>query len=167
MQGYAPNTLCQNGNSMKAICVFVLFGIVGTLSAQAAGLGTPAFKTAVSGLVRKWTNELGSTLEIQSIDPATGKLTGTYASPSGTTGQTFPLVGAVNYEIPGPNQNNAVVVTFSVHWGSYGSITTWNGTFKPNSQPAKIRTQWILVRSNSNQDWDHTLLGSDIFSPAP
>ena len=122
-----------------------------------------AFTAATKGLVGEWVNELGSPLKIISIDLSSGQISGIYKSSSGTSGKSFPLIGWVNYQIPQTAADNAVVVCFSVHWGQYGSVTTWNGTYHPEKQNPMIKTQWLLVRSNSKFVWDHMLTGSSTF----
>ena len=77
------------------------FATVGALSSSALMLGmmpAPAWAGTPScaSLVGSWGNQLGSTMNIQSVDPVTGAITGTYRSPSGTSGQQFPLVGWTN-----------------------------------------------------------------------
>ena len=124
-----------------------------------------AFTEATKGLVGEWVNELGSPLKITSIDLSSGRISGFYKSSSGTSGKSYPLIGWVNYQIPGQEGDNAVVVSFSVHWGEYGSVTTWNGTYRPQSTSPEIKTQWLLVRSNSKFEWDHTHIGSSTFVP--
>jgi hypothetical protein len=124
-----------------------------------------AFTTATKGLVGEWVNELGSPLKIISIDLSSGQISGIYKSSSGTSGKSYPLIGWVNYQSPRPGGDNVVVVCFSVHWGEYGSVTTWNGTYYPQSPSPEIKTQWLLVRSNSKFEWDHTHIGSSTFLP--
>jgi hypothetical protein len=124
-----------------------------------------AFTAATEGLVGEWINELGSPLKIISIDLSSGQISGIYKSSSGTSGKSYPLIGWVNYQSPRPGGDNVVVVCFSVHWGEYGSVTTWNGTYYPQSPSPEIKTQWLLVRSNSKFEWDHTHIGSSTFVP--
>jgi hypothetical protein len=121
----------------------------------------PIDPTVAKKLEGEWHNQLKSTLIIKSVDPQTGAITGSYRSPSGTTGNPFPLVGWVNVVEPAEKKDNVVIVSFSVRWGTYGSITAWNGYFRDN----KIVGQWLLTRSNSDFPWDHILTGQDQFEP--
>lgn len=116
-----------------------------------------------TNLVGEWTNQLGSTLNIKTVDPNTGQITGTYKSPSGTGGNEFPLIGWVNYKPPIQGKDNAIVVSFSVRWGGIGSITTWAGYVKIVNSVPIITAQWFLVRPNSDYGWDHILTGQDVF----
>ena len=147
----------------KILIVSVIFLLTSFTSFAKDANTNKAFTTVTKGLVGEWVNELGSTLEITNIDSFSGRISGSYKSSSGTSGKSFPLIGWVNYQIPQPAADNAVVVCFSVHWGPYGSVTTWNGTYHPEKQNAMIKTQWLLVRSNSKFVWDHMLTGSSTF----
>ena len=112
-----------------------------------------------------WVNELGSTLTINKVDSSNGSISGTYQSPSGTAGQKHPLVGWTNKLNPAPNKDNVTIVSFSVNWGKYGSVTSWSGTCSTNAGTPTIKTVWNLVRSNSDFTWDHILTNSDTFTP--
>jgi len=121
-------------------------------------------KPTCSNLIGDWTNELGSTLNIQSVG-AGGEILGTYTSPSGTGGTPVALTGWANSLLPIPGQDHVGVVSFSVSWGAYGSVTSWSGGCSVKNAVPTIRTIWNLVRSNSSFDWDHILTGSDTFTP--
>ncbi|PTX58555.1 avidin family protein [Kordia periserrulae] len=121
-----------------------------------------------------WKNDSGSTLAIDTLDTATGKITGTYTSPSGGGSSSYPLIGWVNDAIVDSEDlcktcktNNAKVISFTVRWGSIGSITSWTGKCQKNENgDPVIKTLWNLVRPNTNYDWDHILTGSDNFYPS-
>ena len=121
-----------------------------------------AAKPNCTNLKGEWANELGSTLNITSID-SSGKLSGTYTSPSGTAGAAAPMIGWTN-TLP-PKGNNVTVVSFSVNWGKYGSVTSWSGTCSTANNKSTISTIWNLVRSNSSYSWDHILTNTDTFNP--
>ena len=149
---------------MKRILIVSAIFLLTSITSLAKDANTnKAFATVTKGLVGEWVNELGSTLKITNIDSSSGRISGIYKSSSGTSGKSFPLIGWVNYQIPQPAADNAVVVCFSVHWGRYGSVTTWNGIYHPEKQNPMIKTQWLLVRSNSKFVWDHMLTGSSTF----
>jgi hypothetical protein len=116
-------------------------------------------------MVGTWHNQLGSTLKIASIDAVTGRVEGSYMSPSGTEGQKFPLSGWINSQAPQAGRHNAKVISFSVQWGAYGSITAWTGYCETINNSATITTLWHLVRSNTAYRWDHILTNSDVFVP--
>jgi len=148
---------------MKKILIIFVIILMTCITAFAEDTNTNISTTVTKGLVGEWVNELGSTLKITNVDSSSGRIIGIYKSSSGTSGNSFPLIGWVNYQIPQPASDNAVVVCFSVHWGKHGSVTTWNGTYHIEKQNPLIKTQWLLVRSNSKFVWDHTLTGSSMF----
>ncbi|CAM3956585.1 avidin/streptavidin family protein [Paracidovorax anthurii] len=115
--------------------------------------------------VGEWKNQLGSTLNITAVQ-TTGQLSGTYASPSGTTGSAYTLIGWVNHPAPAsPAASNLPAFAFSVQWGAYGSITSWTGTCDTPGGVPTITTIWNLVRASSQFSWDHVLTNSDVFIP--
>jgi len=149
---------------MKKILIVWVITLLTCITALAEDTkANNTFTTVTKGLVGEWVNELGSTLKITNIDSSSGMISGIYKSSSGTSGKSFPLIGWVNYQIPQPISDNAVVVCFSVHWGQHGSVTTWNGTYHLEKQNPIIKTQWLLVRSNSKFVWDHMLTGNSTF----
>ena len=137
------------------------FIIALTVFASGAHAATPN----CGNLKGEWVNELGSTLSIEKLDSSTGSISGTYQSPSGTAGQKHPLVGWLNKSNQVPGKDNITVVSFSVNWGTYGSVTSWSGTCSTNSEKPTIKTIWNLVRSNSDFSWDHILTNNDTFIP--
>lgn len=140
---------------------FTLAILIGSLAVPSLSF---AAKPSCGDLKGDWINELGSTLTITSVDKD-GKILGTYMSPSGTSGGAAPLIGWTNSLPPVAGQNNATIVSFSVNWGSYGSVTSWSGTCFNVGGKSTIKTVWNLVRSNSSYEWDHILTNSDIFLP--
>ena len=150
---------------MKRILIILVIFLITCITVLAKDThSNKEFTTVTKGLVGEWVNDLGSILKITNIDSSSGRISGIYKSSSGTSGKSFPLIGWVNYQKPQPATDNAVVVCFSVHWGQYGSVTTWNGTYHPEEQNPMIKTQWLLVRSNSKFVWDHMLTGSSTFT---
>ncbi|WP_277184400.1 avidin/streptavidin family protein, partial [Caballeronia sp. BR00000012568055] len=129
--------------SLATICV---------LSSAACTLGmTPAAAASTqscASLVGTWGNRLGSTMTVQSVDPTTGAITGTYRSPSGTSGEQFPLVGWTNTAPAQSAQDNVTLVTFTVNWGIYGSITAWSGLCRTENQVPTIEALWHYAQSN-------------------
>jgi len=149
---------------MKKILIISVILLLTCTTALAKDSTTHETFTAVTqGLLGEWVNELGSSLIITSIDSSSGRMSGVYRSSSGTSGKSHPLIGWVNYQVPQQAGDNAVVVCFSVHWGQYGSVTTWNGTYHHGEENPIIKTLWLLVRSNTKFAWDHVLTGSSAF----
>jgi hypothetical protein len=121
--------------------------------------------TGTDSLVGEWKNGLDkpSTLKIKSIDSTTGMLTGTYYE--GSTGAEEPVIGYVNSAVPDKG-DNVRVLSFTVRWSKFGSITSWAGYLRidPNSKAPTLYMQWNLTRANSNFDWDHIISNQDRFT---
>jgi hypothetical protein len=103
-------------------------------------------------------------LFIKEIDSDTGMVSGSFCSPSGTTGQEFPLIGWINTQTPKDGKDNVVVVSFSVRWGKIGSVTAWNGYYALEEGKATIVGQWFLSRPNADLRWEHIVVGQDRFT---
>ena len=113
----------------------------------------------------QWVNEKGSVLTFDNADKASGSLTGSYISSTGTEGSRYPLIGWYNHSKAVKGKNNATSISFSVRWGSHGSITSWTGTCSIKNGKPSISAIWNLVRSNSDYAWDHMLTNHIIFVP--
>jgi hypothetical protein len=126
----------------------------------------PVDPKIIEKLEGTWQNELESKMVITKIDKDTGAISGTYQTKkdSGTQGEEYPLSGWVNTSATDPElKNHVIVVSFSVRWGKHGSVTAWNGYYSPKEKDPTIIGQWLLSRTNSNQEWDHILTGQDQF----
>ncbi|MEM7051795.1 MAG: avidin/streptavidin family protein [Acidobacteriota bacterium] len=146
---------------------------VGCVSGQAAPASATASAASAAGpsdtdcerLAGEWVNELDSVLAIDSIDSTSGRIEGRYISSTSTDGRTFPMIGWSNDREPEAEGHHARVVTFTVHWGDYGSLTAWTGyCFADDGRPT-LRTNWNLVRPNSEFRWDHIHSDSSVFVP--
>ncbi len=133
----------------------------------------PVDPAIIAELKGDWKNALNSTLRIKSIDPSSGAIDGSYISPQGTNGTEYPLHGWVNTKAPdSTSQFPVVVISWSVRWGTIGSVTAWNGFYAalPKDGTSKTPTivgQWLLSRPDGNYEWDHVLAGQDRFTKAP
>lgn len=138
---------------------FVLLAI----SSQMASASAPTCANPVGA----WKNHLGkpSTLTFKSIDSKTGSISGTYTSPSGTGGQDYPLIGWMNQGVTTSGKDNAVILSFSVRWGSYGSVTSWTGVCRTVNNQSILSAMWFLGRPVTDFEWDHVLSGQDTFDP--
>jgi hypothetical protein len=117
--------------------------------------------------VGAWGNQLKSTLVIDSVDQTTGAIKGTYESPSGTSaGQKFSVTGWTNKAPAVNGQDNVTLLSFSVRWGSYGSITSWSGICREENRVPVLNALWHLAQSNAQFSWGHVLTGNDVFTPA-
>lgn len=123
-------------------------------------------------LTGEWSNELGSTLHITNVDKKSGQISGTYTSPSGTSGNSVRMIGWMNAKSSAakitkesPILSRMVVVSFSVNWGDYGSVTSWSGVCSTKEGQSTIKTIWNLARTVDSYDWDHIITNSDTFVP--
>ena len=146
---------------MLSRTMFLAAGIVSILTATRA-MADPSCADPTGD----WHNQLGSTLTVSKVDKTTGQITGSYISPSGTQGDSRPLVGWLQNTQGDPSKKHQVgAVSFAVHWGPYGSITSWTGKCETLNGTPTIFTLWHLVRTSSDFAWDHLLAGSDTFTP--
>ena len=120
-----------------------------------------------SKLIGKWTQHYvgmslqGATLNITSVDTATGALKGKWIPPSGPAGgREFDVVGWVSSAPARQNLDNVITISFSVSLTTYGSITSYTGYFKDD----KITVSWFNIKPNTTYRWDHISTGQDIFT---
>jgi len=131
--------------------------LIAVLLAGASGIS----QFRAINLIGVWKNQLNSTFNITQVDSATMELRGVYRSASGTTGGGYSALGHINWATTNePNKDVGIVVSFSVHWGNIGSVTTWNGIVRDDKV---LVTQWFLVSPVSSYAWDHVLIGQDTF----
>jgi hypothetical protein len=150
---------------------FSLIFIFGCLCAiNDAAVTSTTIRNAATILKGLWVNELGSTLNITSVHKQTLQIKGNYKSPSGTAGNLQALAGVINRIPVVTGKHNVIVVSFTVHWGDLGSVTTWNGFYSEDDSddkdgaPGRIIGQWLLVRPVTSYRWDHILTGQDRFT---
>jgi hypothetical protein len=153
---------------MKQIILNAYIFAAAVIGVHAQQTGTanpnPVDPAVIAKLTGTWTNQMESTLTISNIDPASGQITGNYVSSTGASPTAFPLLGWVNTSAPNTNHvDHAVVVSFSVRWGTFGSVTAWNGTYTTHDKQPEIVGQWLLSRPNTDFAWDHVLVGQDQF----
>ncbi|MEM0991988.1 MAG: avidin/streptavidin family protein [Bacteroidota bacterium] len=126
-----------------------------------------------SDLIGTWHNQKDqedpSQLVITSYDSTTATISGYFLSPSGTEGGSFPLTGLVNRRSltaaeQKEEKHQALSVSFSVFWKDYGSITSWTGICFEKAGQLQLNTNWMLVRSVTDYEWDHVLTGYDLFT---
>jgi hypothetical protein len=153
-----PRRLWQGAR--VALTLLSLYGVV------APAVAAPSCANPVG----EWTNQIkpkASTLKITSVK--NGALRGTYVSPSGTESDEYTAVGWVTAGASEQNRDNAVIISFSVNWGStYGSITSWTGVCRTMNGVPTLTALWHLGMSNSvlgDFEWAHVLSGQDTFRP--
>jgi hypothetical protein len=130
--------------------IFVILFIITAPMTAAAQTAT----AAVSAL-SAWTNQSGSTLYIDSVDPS-GKLTGHYinrAAGYGCQNISYPVTGWIY----------GTAITFTTIWQSStescNSITAWTGFY----YNGKISTLWQLA-INGSTSTQQIIQGSDVFT---
>lgn len=106
-----------------------------------------------------WVNELGSKMKLSVA--ADGKVTGKYKTAVGspTEKEEFDLVGFATGDL----------ISFTVDFGKYGSLTGWVGQHTENANGAVIKTMWLLARNVKDNDekddlWGAVLTGSNDFT---
>lgn len=106
----------------------------------------------------KWRNDLRSEMDLK-VDPA-GSVTGKYRTGVGnpTPSEEFDLVGFASGDL----------LTFTVNFGEYGSLTSWAGQHTVVSGAEQVKTMWILARNVEDAEepaklWGAVLTGSDTF----
>ena len=107
----------------------------------------------------KWVNDLGSKMDITTN--ASGNLSGTYQTAVGspTEHEKFDLVGFISGDL----------ITFSVNFGKYGSLTSWAGQHTVDSTgSALIKTLWLLSENipdaqEPDKLWGSILAGANNF----
>lgn len=133
------------------------------LSGVAATASEPVAAPSCASPVGEWQNEFGSVFEILAVDPSTNAITGRYMLPA-LPGKWFPAQGWVN---SGTGSQHTVpkVISFAVHWGAAGGITSWIGSCDNGSGMPKISTLLHMARPSSPNPWDHIAASAETFTP--
>ena len=116
-------------------------------------------------LIGNWHNQRGSTLNISSINPTTGLITGTYTIRTPAPG-TFPLTGYVHLNVAGSDRVSTLI-TFCVNFPYYKTMTAWTGYITPSSTNVNvltIHTVWHLVSAAANAPYNHVTTDVDDFT---
>lgn len=127
-----------------------------SFSTKKTSVGAAAAAVDFSG---KWKNNLKSDMTL-AID-ASGKVTGKYRTGVGnpTPAEEFDLVGFATGDL----------LSFTVNFGQYGSLTSWVGQLTKDAQGVdQIKTMWLLSRNIADPDedaglWGSVLTGADFF----
>lgn len=104
-----------------------------------------------------WTNQLGSTLELEVVD---GVVSGRFESGVGDDGEIIwvEIGGRVLYDL----------ITFNALYPRFRTIISWVGQHTDENGRDEIRTHWIHTTDVSNEEerdwmWYSNRLGSDVF----
>lgn len=107
----------------------------------------------------RWVNELGSSMRLTVT--ATGEVTGIYKTAVGspTQDEEFRLVGFASDDL----------ISFTVDFGNYGSLTGWVGQHTDDGQGAIIKTMWLLAENVPDPEeaaklWGSVLTGYNNFT---
>ena len=97
-----------------------------------------------------WVNELGSTMRL--TVSADGHVRGIYKTAVGspTATEEFELVGFASGDL----------ISFTVDFGRYGSLTSWVGQHTDQGQGAVIKTIWLLAQNVPDPEEPAKLWGS-------
>lgn len=116
-----------------------------------------------NNILGTWYNQRGSILDILKIS-SNGLVEGYYLSPVGTNGEKFPLNGVINCPPPLSKRNHDIVISFTVKWGKYGSITSWVGFFEKTDEVIYINTKWHLATALKFTSENSISTSTDIFA---
>ena len=143
------------------LVVGILASII--MGGVAATASEPVAAATCTNPVGEWRNEFGSILDIQAVDPSTSSITARYMLPA-LPDKWFPAQGWVN---SGTGSQHTVpkVISFAVHWGSAGSITSWIGSCDDRTGTPTISTLLHMARPSSPNPWDHIATSAETFSP--
>lgn len=162
--------------SLKPLIIFTAISILPTVAAAKLPqpLQTPSSPQSSAvctpeNLVGVWKNDIDSVMRIKKIEALKNTpdgliFSGSYVSPSGTDSQQNQMFGTANYSKPkADKKDNALVLTFNVNWGKFGSVTAWTGTCRIKDGKPFINTVWNLARPNTDYHWDHVFTGYNYF----
>lgn len=106
-----------------------------------------------------WVNELKSKMNL--TVNTNGSVTGKYMTAVGSPGdeEEFDLTGFASGDL----------ISFTVNFGKYSSLTSWSGQHTETEIGAKIKTMWLLAKNVSDPDepenlWGAVLTGADTFT---
>lgn len=106
----------------------------------------------------KWRNDLKSDMDLK-VD-ASGSVRGIYRTGVGDPGpaEEFDLVGFASGDL----------LSFTVNFGKYGSLTSWVGQHTTEGGGERIKTLWLLARNVSDTEeptklWGAVMTGADTF----
>lgn len=126
--------------------------VLTSLSASASGC---------SDITGDWTTNIGATMQFDSIDSATGMISGKYI-PASDPDMSFPLTGFIN-----PNGKDdskphyAVPVSVTVSFGEFGGITNWSGTCSVTDGKPVIETEDLIIFPMADYYWSHVVDNHD------
>ena len=118
-------------------------------------------------LIGKWKSELGSVLNVESIE--NNQLVGTFTTHTGSTQGTYLMAGSIGFDENLSVQEEGGAIGWSVSWNSgkspENSVTTWTGQLCMNADgDTVIVATWLYSRGTKpDENWNSTLIGSNTF----
>lgn len=123
---------------------------------KATPVGAPSPIVNFNGV---WVNDLKSRMDL--TVSSDGIVTGKYMTAVGAPGdeEEFDLTGFVSGDL----------ISFTVNFGKYGSLTSWSGQHTENETGAIIKTMWLLAKNVNDPDepanlWGAVLTGANTFT---
>ena len=126
-------------------------------------ISQPLLAADCDNLSGVWTTSEGSKITLGKGEG--GMFSGTYQLNSKIDPNAYPLIGFVNGKAPKANFDNTKAITFVVHWGSLGSVSSWTGVCRDADEkaPARLETIGHQVRPVVRQKNEHMHTFSEDF----
>ncbi|PHZ85703.1 avidin/streptavidin family protein [Paremcibacter congregatus] len=138
---------------LKKLCLSLPLLMLSTAFSQAMDCTKP---------VGDWRNDVKSVMSIEKVDPATGRITGTYISKNGAKN---PMSGWLNTSAPVEGKHNATAIHLSVNWQGEGAITAWTGYCHMVDGSPVIQTEDLITFTNADFAWSHVISNHDTLVP--
>ena len=118
-------------------------------------ISQPSLAADCGDLSGVWTTSEGAKITLGKGEG--GMFSGTYQLNSKIDPNAYPLIGFVNGKAPKANFDNTQAITFVVHWGSLGSVSSWTGVCRDADEnaPARLETVGHQVRPVVRQKNEH------------
>lgn len=100
-----------------------------------------------------WVSESGSKIVFSNSDGIT--LNGVYSLSPDVDPTPYPLVGYKNVKKAKPKFDNTVALSFVVHWGKLGSLSSWTGVCRVKNNVPSLETVVHQVRPVTRQANEH------------
>lgn len=147
----------------------ILFaGIASTIALAAPSFAaSQAPSQSCENLTGKWESDTNALIDIQSVDPLTGQVSGNYVATARTTSEVYKLSGITSSAPPEKGKDsNLKTLAFMVRLGKNGMISTWSGVCTPTRGKPVLRMIWNMVNPNGLKNWEHILTGYNTFRPS-
>ena len=137
--------------------------LAGAPGAQAVERAVPLDPSLQTKLLGKWSAATSTlTIEIDSLDLATGRLEGK-EWPTADSSKVHELIGWVSAAPPRDKADNVVTISFSTSLVEYGTLPSWVGFIRDD----KLITLWNQVWPVKAYTWDHFTANQDVWIKSP